>query len=212
MVSEKQTKGKVIIRYLVLLLGTAILSFGLFNIHSQSNITEGGVLGMTLLLQHWFGISPGISGICMDIVCYIIGYKLLGKEFLKSALVASVGFSFFYNVYQHFGYVVPDLSGYPIVASIVGGIFVGIGVGLVVRCGGASGGDDALALIIAKTTKCKITKAYLATDITVLLLSLSYIPFQKIFYSLITVTISSYIIGLIHKEENHNANTAVTNQ
>ena len=186
--------------YGILLLGVAILAFGLFNVHSQSNITEGGVLGMTLLLKHWTGISPGFTGICLDSLCYFIGFKLLGKEFLKNALVASVGFSFFYNIFEYIGYVIPDLSSMPLVAAIIGGLFVGIGVGLVVKMGGASGGDDALALIIAKLSGCNISKAYLVTDLTVLLLSLTYIPVQNIFYSLITVTLSSFIIGRIHKE------------
>lgn len=187
--------------YGILLLGVAILAFGLFNVHSQSNITEGGVLGMILLLKYWTGISPGITGICLDSLCYFLGYKLLGKEFLKNALIASVGFSFFYNIFEHIGYVIPDLSAMPFIAAILGGLFVGIGVGLVVKMGGASGGDDALALIIAKLSGCNISKAYLVTDITVLLLSLTYIPVQKIFYSLITVTLSSFIIGRIHKEK-----------
>lgn len=199
MALQKHKFTKTVLQYSILLLGTAILSFGLYNIHSQSHITEGGVLGLTLLLQHWLGISPGITGICIDSICYLIGLKVLGKVFLKNALIASIGFSFFYNIYERFGYVIPNLSGYPIVASILGGIFVGIGVGLIVRCGGASGGDDALALVIAKALKCNIAKAYLATDVTVLLLSLSYIPVQKIIYSFITVTISSTIIGWIHK-------------
>lgn len=190
----------IIKHYGILLLGVAILAFGLFNVHSQSNITEGGVLGMTLLLKHWTGISPGITGICLDSLCYFIGFKLLGKEFLKNALVASAGFSFFYNVFERIGYIIPDLSSMPLVAAIIGGLFVGFGVGLVVKMGGASGGDDALALIIAKLSKCNISKAYLVTDLTVLLLSLTYIPVQNIFYSLITVTLSSFIIGHIHKE------------
>ncbi len=185
--------------YGILLLGVAILAFGLFNIHSQSNITEGGVLGMILLLKHWTGLSPGITGIFLDSLCYFIGFKLLGKEFLKNALIASV--SFFYNIFEHIGFIIPDLSSIPLLAAILGGLFVGIGVGLVVRMGGASGGDDALALIIAKLSGCNISKAYFATDFVVLLLSLSYIPVQKIFYSLITVTLSSYIIGLIHKDK-----------
>lgn len=50
-------------QYCLLLLGAAILSFGLYNIHSQSSITEGGILGMTLFLKHWLGISPGITGL-----------------------------------------------------------------------------------------------------------------------------------------------------
>ena len=190
----------IIKHYGILLLGVAILAFGLFNVHSQSNITEGGVLGMTLLLKHWTGISPGITGICLDSLCYFIGFKLLGKEFLKNALIASAGFSFFYNVFERIGYIIPDLSSMPLVAAIIGGLFVGFGVGLVVKMGGASGGDDALALIIAKLSKCNISKAYLVTDLTVLLLSLTYIPVQNIFYSLITVTLSSFIIGRIHKE------------
>lgn len=181
-----------------LLLGSAILSFGLYNVHSQSQITEGGVLGMTLLLKHWFDLSPGISGLMMDTLCYFLGYKMLGKEFLKNALVASCGFSFFYRVYELFDPILPPLGGYPVAAAVLGGIFVGIGVGLVVRSGGASGGDDALALIIAKLTKCNIAKAYFATDFAVLALSLSYIPFTKILYSLITVSISSFIIGKLH--------------
>lgn len=187
--------------YGILLLGAAILAFSLFNIHSQSDITEGGVLGMILLLKHWTGISPGITGICLDSLCYFIGFKLLGKEFLKNALIASVGFSFFYNTFEQVGYVIPDLSDMSLVAAILGGVLVGIGVGLVVKMGGASGGDDALALIIAKLSGCNISKAYLATDLTVLVLSLTYIPVQKIFYSLITVTLSSFIIGLIHREK-----------
>ena len=93
--------------------------------------------------------------------------------------------------------MLPDLSGYPLTAAVLGALFVGIGVGLVVRQGGSSGGDDALALSIAKATRLRISQAYLFTDLTVLLLSLSYIPFRRIAYSLVTVTISSWLIDLL---------------
>ena len=185
---------KTVSAYFSLISGAAILSFGLFNIHSQSGITEGGVLGATLLLQHWFHISPGISEPVLDILCYLIGFKLLGKKFLKYAVTATLSFTVFYNIYEYFGYLLPDLSSFPLAASIAGGIFVGLGVGLIVRAGGASGGDDALALIIQKLTGCKISRAYLFTDIVVLLLSLTYIPFRKIIFSFITITISSFLI------------------
>lgn len=181
----------------LLFCGTAILSFGLFNVHSQSLITEGGVLGMTLLLQHWFGISPSISGIIMDFTCYFIGWRILGNSFLKNAVFASCCFSLSYRVWENVGYLIPNLSSHQLIASVLGALFVGVGVGIVVKEGGASGGDDALALVISKLAKCRISKAYLATDLTVLCLSLSYIPFGKIFYSLITVTLSSFIIDKI---------------
>ena len=82
---------------------------------------------------------------------------------------------------------------------MLGALFVGVGVGLIVRQGGSSGGDDALALSIAKAVKCRISYAYLFTDLTVLTLSLSYIPFKRIAYSLITVTLSSWIIDCFQK-------------
>ncbi|MBR4019614.1 MAG: YitT family protein, partial [Clostridia bacterium] len=65
-------------------------------------------------------------------------------------------------------------------------------------------GDDALALFISNLTGWRISRAYLITDFTVLALSLSYIPFSRILYSLITVTLSSYIIDLIQRT-NHSS-------
>ena len=86
-------------------------------------------------------------------------------------------------------------------SSDLGGIFVGVGVGIVVAQGGSSGGDDALALVISKLSGLRLAKAYLFTDISVLTLSLTYIPFGRIIFSLITVTISSWIIDGITKLE-----------
>ena len=185
-------------RYAMLLTGAAILAFGLFNVHSQSRITEGGVLGMTLLIQHWLGVTPAVSEVILDVICYSLGMKYLGKGFLKYALTATGGFAAFYAINERIGYVLPDLSGTPLLAALAGGLFVGIGVGLVVRAGGASGGDDALALVIAKVFRWKVSRAYLFTDLVVLLLSLSYIPVRNIACSLVTVTLSSFIIGKIH--------------
>ncbi|MCI8854942.1 MAG: YitT family protein [Clostridiaceae bacterium] len=186
-------------RILLLSCGAAILAFGLFNIHSQSHITEGGVLGMTLLLQHWLHLSPGVTAPVLDIACYLLGLRVLGAGFLGWALAGSAAFSAFYNLYERFGYVLPDLGGRPLLAAVLGGLFVGIGVGMIVRAGGASGGDDALALAIAKAIKCPLSRAYLATDLTVLLLSVSYIPLRKIACSLVTVTISSFCIDWLSR-------------
>ena len=74
---------------------------------------------------------------------------------------------------------------------------LGTGVGFVIRGGGSCGGDDALALTIAHLTKWRIARAYLLTDITVLVLSLSYIPVSRIVFSLVTVTVSSFLIDFI---------------
>lgn len=184
-------------------LGAAILSFGLYNIHQQTDITEGGVLGLMLLINHWFGLSPTILTPILDGICYFIAFRYLGFSFIKTSAVSTLFISAFFKIWEFFPPVLPNLSAYPLIAAVLGGIFVGVGVGIIVRQGGSSGGDDALALTISKQTHWRISRSYLFTDLTVLLLSLSYIPLTKIVFSLITVTLSSFIIDVIHYAGSH---------
>ena len=184
---------------LIALVSSAVLAFGLYNVHSISGVTEGGILGLTLLLEHWFHISPSVSGFILNMACYALGWKLLGKTFLVYSLVASGGFSFFYSVFEQFDPLFPQLAHMPLTAAIVGALFVGISAGLCVRIGGAPGGDDALAMSISKLTHMEIQWAYFISDIVVLILSLSYIPVRRILYSLLTVTLSGQIIGVIER-------------
>ena len=190
---------KPVFLYLIIVLGACILSFGLYNIHERTGITEGGVLGMTLLLQHWFGLSPAITSPVMDIACYLLAWHFLGNAFAKYAVAASLAFAASHALWEQFPPLLPDLSAFPMAAAILGALFVGLGVGLVVRIGGACGGDDALALTIAHVSRWPISRCYLFTDLAVLLLSLTYIPFARIVYSLVTVTISSVVIGRVQR-------------
>ena len=66
----------------LLILGSAILAFGYYNVHSIADVTEGGALGLTLLLQHWFHISPAISAFFINFACFFLGWRLLGGKFI----------------------------------------------------------------------------------------------------------------------------------
>lgn len=182
---------------LSILLGTAILSFGIYNIHQQVGITEGGILGMILLIHHWFGLQPSIISPILDALCYALGFRLLGKSFLKRSIAATISLAFFFWIWEHFPPMLPNLSNHPLLAALIGGLFVGVGVVFVVVHDASSGGDDALALVISKLTGWKISRAYMITDFTVLAISLSYIPIMKIIFSLITVMVSSMTIELL---------------
>ncbi len=186
-------------RCITALIGSAILSFGLYNVHSMSGVTEGGVLGLTLLLHHWFGISPSVSGFIMNLLCYLLGFRLLGKEFIAYSVVAGGSFSIFYAIFEQFPPLWPQLADTPLLAAIVGSLFVGIGVGLCVRIGSAPTGDDSLALSLSSLLKVKIQWVYLASDLIVLALSISYIPLGRLAYSLLTVILSGQIIGFVQR-------------
>ena len=181
----------------ITLLGSFILAFGLYHVHSISGVTEGGVLGATLLLEHWTGISPALTGGIMNVLCYVLGWKLLGKEFIAYSALATVGFSGMYKICEQFPHLWLGLADMPLVAALVGALFVGVGAGLCVRVGGAPSGDDALAMSISYATGWKIQWVYLLSDLIVLVMSLSYIPVRRIGYSLFTVLLSGQLIGFV---------------
>lgn len=181
-------------RLAVIALGAAIAAFGLHNIHQRTGITEGGVLGMLLFVNHWTGLPASLVSPVLDLLCYAAALKVLGAGFLRTAVVSSAFMAAWFKVWESFPPMLPDLSPYPLAAAVLGGIFIGVGVGLIIRQGGSSGGDDALALVIQRLSGWGLARCYLITDLTVLALSLSYIPAWRIAFSLITVTLSSFLI------------------
>lgn len=181
------------------LTGSIILAFGLYHVHSCSGVTEGGVLGMTLLLQYWFHISPAVTGFVLNSACYLFGAKQLGKEFIFYSALSTAGFSLAYKICEQFDPLWPQLYEMPLLASVAGALFVGVGAGLCVSIGGAPSGDDAFAMSLSKLTHIKIQWVYLLSDFLVLALSVTYIPLQRLGYSVLTVILSGQIIGLLQR-------------
>lgn len=184
---------------IVLLLGSIIQAVGIYNIHALSNVTEGGVLGMTLLLQHWLYISPAVSSFVLNLACYALGWRALGKEFIGYSLISICIYSVSYGILEQFPPLWPSIVHHPLIAAIMGALFIGIGAGLCVRAGGATAGDDALAMSLNHLFGWPIQRVYLVSDLVVLTLSLSYIPVRRIAYSLLTVVLSGQIIGIMQK-------------
>ena len=189
---------------LLIMIGATILSFGSYNFNYQNNVTEGGVLGLLLLMQHVFNISPSITSVIIDFSLFAIGTKFFGKRFLLYSVLSTIAFSTTYKIWESVGFLIPSFTNNMLIASILAGIGVGVGVGLVVRGGGASGGDDVIALLGNKLLKLKVNHVYLATDAIVLLMSLVYLDIKQIFFSIIAVTISGKIISIIYKDDEDN--------
>lgn len=187
------------VNVLVAFFASAFQAFGMYNVHALSGVTEGGVFGMILLIDHWLGISPAISSVILNAACYALGWKTLGKDFIAYSLIATCGYAAAYAICECFPPLWPEIAQMPLLAAIVGAMFIGIGAGLCVRAGGATSGDDALAMSLSHLTKQPIERIYLASDLLVLTLSLSYIPLRRIGYSLLTMILSGQTIGLIQK-------------
>lgn len=186
-------------KYLLSALGGVILATGLYNIHALGTVTEGGSMGLSLLLHHHFGISPAVSSPILNGIGYLLGIKMLGLSFVALSAASVASFSLTYALWELFPVLWPGIADHPLAAALLGAVFVGLGCGFCVRAGGAPTGDDATAMCLSKKFGLKIETVYLFSDMTVLLLSLTYIPPEKILWSLLTVIISGRIIGIVQR-------------
>lgn len=184
---------------ITIMFASIFLAFGLYNVHSVAYVTEGGILGLVLLVEHWFSISPSISGFVMNLLCYIFGWKTLGKQFVAYSVISIISFSLAYRVFECYPPLWPQLYNHPFISAVLGAVFVGVGVGVCVLFGAAPSGDDALAMSFAKKFAVRIQYVYLISDMIVLILSLTYIPINRIIFSMITVILSGQIIGYIQR-------------
>lgn len=176
-----------------ILLGSAVLAFGISQIHSRTIISEGGELGMELLLYHWFSLSPAFTSILFDVFFYSLAFFRYGKGYFKRAIFATVCYSGFYYLMEGKRLFI-DLSSSLLLSAIIGALFVGIGCGLVISAGGACGSDDVITRLLSDHFSLSIGKSYILSDAFVLVLSISYIPLWAICFSLLSCTLSSALI------------------
>lgn len=188
--------------------GSAFLAFGLYQVHSLCAVTEGGGLGLNLLLEHWFAISPAVTNFLFNGFSYLLGLRTLGKEFLLRSGVAAASFSLSYALFERMPYFWPQLYDHPLLAAVLGAVFVGVGTGLCVRHNAAVCGDDALAMSLSRLTGLGIQWIYLISDLAVLTLSASYIPLPRLACSVLTVLLSGQIIGLFPRKSKFQSSTA----
>ena len=182
-----------------IILGSMIVSFTVSSIHSKTQLTEGGEVGIELLLQHWFNISPSISSVCMDLLFYFFGFFILNKKFRLNAIIGTLTYSISYLLFENLNYSWFFIDNI-LLSAIIGGLALGIGCGLVVKHVGSCGGDDSLALILNKALKFPLFWCYFLVDIFVILISISYIKIELIPYSILTSFLSSLTIDYISKK------------
>lgn len=174
------------------LLGSAIIAFGTYNIHFNSHIPDGGIIGLCLLIQHFTGITPAISNIVITFFCYSLAWRLMGTRFILNTSIATIGFSAFYALFSAFPPVIPSLEQYPLLAALVGAIFVEIGTGITLRYGSAPTGEHALSMAIVKKGGFDFGWVHFLKDFIVIVLSFSYIKdIYTIVYALIIMTITT---------------------
>ena len=182
---------KIIKKILLTELGTFIfaLAIGLFILPSK--ILSGGVAGITALINAYIPVSEDIMTIILNLALFLLGSIFLGKEFFLNTLVFSVSYPFMILFVTR---VMPTYEIDPLLASIYGGIIGGIGMGIMFRNGGSSGGTDAIALIVEKYFHVRIGTTMMIMDGITVLFGLYIYGINAVLIGLICVFLMTFAL------------------
>lgn len=177
-----------------LILGSFLFAIGINYFAIPNMLSEGGVIGITIILYYVFEWTPAIVSLVLNLVLIIIGYKFFGKKTIIYTLITIVFMSLFLEITHSWG---EPLGNDSLMAALFAGAFVGAGLGIIFRVGGTSGGATTLARLLNQLVGWSIGKSMLIIDITVILLSVFVIGKEKAMYTLVAVFIGAKIIDKI---------------
>ena len=180
------------IRKIILLeIGTFLFAFAIGMFILPGNILSGGVAGITNLVCAYINIPEDILTIIINTLLFILGSIFLGKEFFFNTLIYSASYPFLLLLVTR---GLPDYKIDPLLAAVYGGIIGGIGVGIMFRNGGSSGGTDAIALIVEKYFHVKASTTIMIMDAITVIAGLYIYGINSVLVGLISVFLMSFAL------------------
>lgn len=198
---KKTTKWLTILKnYTLLTVGAFIYAFGIAVFLDPNHLAPGGVSGISIILNSFIPIGTGIWIFVINIPLMILGLIVFKFSFLLGTLYATAFSSAIIEVIARvFPHLIPDMHDHLVIAAVAGGALVALGIGLVFRGGGSTGGFDIVVkLLRRKFRHMKTGVLYLALDMTVI--TLSAIAFHDILvalYAVVTVFTNSTVLDMV---------------
>lgn len=195
---DKVFSRKWLINYSLILVGSFILAAGFVLFITPYKIVPGGVYGIAIVLHYIFNLPVGMTALSMDIPLTLLGIRILGPRFGAKTVVGFLLTALFVDGITYFYGSEPLVPGEPLLSSIFGGVFLGLGLGLIFKSKATSGGTDIVAMIISKYTKLPVGQLLIYVDSAIVLLGLAVFQDWKIpLYSLIVIFITGRVIDTI---------------
>jgi len=178
----------------LVIIGSCILaiSVGLFVL--PNNILTGGVAGLVVIVKKFIPVNEELLVIAINVILFIIGWIFLGKKFFRKTVLSLVSYSIALLVVKEV-FAVPKVN--PILAAVYGGMLSGIGVAMVIKQGGSTGGMDIPPLIIQKYFDIDPSKGIMVTDALTVLAGFYAYGFESILIGLVSVFVSGVAINKI---------------
>ena len=182
-------------RYATLFFGAVGAAFALEEFLVPSNILDGGIVGVSIILSSITPLPLSILTICLNLPFVFIGASQLEKNFIPRTLTAMAVFSVFLEIFRRWHYNVTDD---PLLATVFGGVILGFGVGLIIRNGGCLDGTESVAIIVSKRTSLSVGQFVLCCNIVIYLIAGLLFGLDRALYSLLTYFITSKVVDYIN--------------
>ena len=175
-------KKDILKDFIFIVIGSCLMAIGINIFLSPNKISGGGVTGIGTVLLHLFGVSISLTNLFINVVLFLFGYKMLGKYAVIKTVAGILLLTVFLEIASKFSAYSEDL----IAAMIAGGIFMGVGIGLVIKRGASTGGSDFLALMIKRKFP------HISVASLILLVDCAVILFSGFVFKSMTVTVYSF--------------------
>lgn len=189
---QKLSRMKLAKRVIGMFIGSVLVSIGLEIFLVPNQIIDGGIVGISIILSHVTGWALGLFLFILNLPFLLLGYKQIGKTFALSTLfgvtVMSIGTSLLHSV--------PVLTKDPLLASVFGGIILGLGVGLVIRNGGSLDGTEIVAILFNKKTPFSVGEVVMFFNLFILGSAGFFFGWDHAMYSLIAYYIAFKMIDI----------------
>lgn len=176
-----------------IIIGAILYSIGLEIFLIPNNIIDGGVVGISIMISHFTKIPLGILTLLLNIPFFVIGYKQIGKTFTISTLFAVLCYSIGVTVLHPIAGITQDIM----LASIFGGIIIGLGIGIIIRNGGSTDGSEIVAIIYDKRISFSVGEIVMFFNFFILTTAGLIFGWDRAMYSLIAYFIAVKVIDII---------------
>jgi len=176
-----------------IILGSIIFAFGVNYFIIANNLAEGGFTGIALIFHYVFGWPVGIFFLASNLPLFLISWRLWSWEALLKTILGVVASSVALSLTANFQLPVEDL----LLAALYGGVFTGVGIGLVLRYGGTTGGADIIGRVLNYYFGISLGRFYLIFDFLVLLTVAFIFGLEITLYSLVTIYVFSNMVDFI---------------
>ncbi len=181
---------------LAILTGAAIAGFGVNYFTIANELGEGGFTGVAILLKYLLNWSPGVTSIVLNIPLFLLGWIYLGRRAMGYTIWGTVCFSFFLWLFEDMG---SPIEGDLLLASLYAGVTVGLGLGIIFRFGGTTGGVDILARLAHKYLGWSIGRTMFTFDLFVIGASFFYLGRERTMYTLVLVFLAARVIDIVQE-------------